>query len=363
MKILMVGNDLSVKGGITSVISQIMAHDWEKDGVEIKYIPTYIEATAIRKIIFFADAYRKIRTEFTNGRPDVVHIHMSYKGSFIRKFQIHKLCKRYKIPDIVHLHGSEFKKWYDGSGDKKQKQIKTLLKECSTFIVLGEQWEKIIKEIEPKARTLIVSNTVRIPKETVSWDIPFKVLFMGVLIQRKGLADLLRAVKVLKNEKKVGDMKFIIAGSGPEEEALKALSAELNIEDCLEFVGWVDGEQKKKLYKECQMLVLPSYNEGLPIAVLEAISYGMPVVATDVGDISSAVQSGQNGELVIPGNIEMLSSGIRYICASEGRYRKFSAKSREIAKTRFSEDFYFDTLGRLYSHLFEMKNRYFWNKK
>lgn len=355
MKVLMIGNDPSVKGGITSVISQIMAYDWEKEGVEIKFIPTYIEATTIRKIVFFADAYRKIRSELINDRPDVVHIHMSYKGSFTRKFIIHKLCKQYGIPDIVHLHGSEFKKWYDESGDRKRKRIRTLLKECSVFIVLGEKWNKTIKEIEPKTNVLVVSNAIHIPSETAKWNEPFTVLYMGVLIKRKGIADLLRAIKSLQDEKRLGNMKVIIAGSGPEEEILKTLNIELQIEDCVEFVGWVDGTQKEKLYQSCQMLVLPSYNEGLPIAILEAMSYGMPVIATDVGDVSAAVQDNKNGVLIEPGNIKMLCDSIHYICENKKRYREFSANSRRIAEQKFSEDSYFMILKGVYSQLFERR--------
>ena len=111
MKVLMLGNDPSVKGGITSVISQLLAHDWNSEGIDMKFIPTYVETNNVRKILFFAKALRRINKELKTNKPDVVHMHMSYKGSFTRKFFLHKLCKKNNIPDIIHLHGSEFKKW------------------------------------------------------------------------------------------------------------------------------------------------------------------------------------------------------------------------------------------------------------
>lgn len=245
VKVLMVGNDPSVKGGITSVINQIMSHDWKADGVDMKFIPTYIETNNFKKILFFAKAYKRIKKQIKDNKPDVVHIHMSYKGSFTRKYLIHKLCKKNNIPDIIHLHGSEFKKWYNTVNEKKKNEIRTLLKEADKFIVLGEKWEHTIKEIEPATNTVVVSNTVPIPKETVKWGEPFKILFLGVLIKRKGVSDLLKATRLLKND--LGSEKFrvVIAGSGQEEANLKNECNNLDIEDVVDFVGWTDGEKKK----------------------------------------------------------------------------------------------------------------------
>lgn len=348
MKVLMLGNDPSVKGGITSVISQILAHDWKNEGVEMKFIQTYIETNNIKKIVFFANAYRKIESELKHNRPDIVHIHMSYKGSFTRKYLIHKLCQKYGVPDLIHLHGSEFKKWFDASDTKRQEKIRSLIRECRCFIILGDKWKKTIKEIEPSAKTLVLSNAVHIPVETVEWNEPFKILYMGVLIRRKGVADLLQAVNLLKDEASLKNVVFMIAGTGYEEGNLKALSKELGIEKYVEFLGWIDGEKKEKLLKNCQMLVLPSYNEGLPIAILEAISYGMPVVATDVGDISAAVHNGENGYLFTPGDTRTLANKVYDIFLHKDIYEGMSRKSKMIAKSDFSDKGYFDQMIKCY---------------
>ena len=93
IKVLMIGNHQSVKGGITSVIQQLLSFDWDSVGVEMKFIPTYIEASGIKKIAYFIRAYMNIEKEMRRNKPDIVHIHMSYRGSFYRKYAIHKLCK------------------------------------------------------------------------------------------------------------------------------------------------------------------------------------------------------------------------------------------------------------------------------
>lgn len=344
----MVGNDSSVKGGITSVINQIMSYDWKAHGVDMKFIPTYNETNNFKKILFFVQAYQGIKKQIKENKPDVVHIHMSYKGSFTRKYLIHKLCKKNNIPDIIHLHGSEFKKWYDEVNEKKKSEIRTLLCEAKACIVLGEKWNDLIKEIEPKANTVVVSNTVHIPGETVRWEEPVKFLFLGVLIKRKGVSDLLKAIKLLKDELGAQKFKVVIAGSGVEEENLKIESHTLEIDNVVEFVGWIDGERKTRLLKSCQLLVLPSYNEGLPIAIIEAMSYGMPIVSTDVGDIPSAVLDGENGFLIKPGDISGLKERMRKVISSKSLYSELSLNAKKVCQSRFSDEYYFNMLASLY---------------
>jgi glycosyltransferase involved in cell wall biosynthesis len=292
-----------------------------------------------------------IEKELRNGNLDIVHIHMSYKGSFIRKYQIHKLCKKYGIPDIIHLHGSEFKKWYDASGDNMKKKIRILLRECDRFIVLGDKWNSIIKKIEPETKTVIVQNTVKIPESTVQWSKEFKILFMGVLIPRKGVADLLQAVSILKLNNQINNMRFIIAGGGNDEDNLKELSRELEIDKYVDFVGWTSGEKKKEIYVNSQMMVLPSYNEGLPMSILEGMSYGLPIVATDVGDISSAVVNGENGYLIHPGDANALAESIYNIYSNKEKYNEMRIKSRRMAEAKFSDSEYFEKMIQTYDEV------------
>lgn len=347
IKVLMVGNDPSVKGGITSVINQLLSHNWIQDGIEMKFIPTYIETNNLKKILFFICAFKKIIKEFRYNKPDIVHMHMSYRGSFTRKFLIYKLCCIYNIPFIVHLHGSEFKKWFDCVDKRKQEKIRMLMKESKAFIVLGDNWDKVIREIEPDTNTVIVSNTIHIPKESVKWDNPFRILFLGVLIKRKGVSDLLKATELLKSKLNNQKFKVIIAGSGSEYKNLKEETNSLKLNDVVEFVGWTDGEKKNNLLKSCQCLVLPSYNEGLPVCILEGISYGMPIIATNVGDISSAVNDNVNGYLIEPGDYKKLEGCIFKIASDYNRFIEFS-KNSKLNALKFSDTNYFKAIKNCY---------------
>lgn len=145
LKILMIGNNKTVHGGITSVVNQILEHDWEND--KITYLPSYNGGSSINKLIYFAKSLIKFITIILFKKPDVVYYHMSHHGSFDRKYTFHKICKLFGIPDIIHLHGSEFQAWYDEVSKTKQEKVRKFLKECGAIIVLGEKWYDRINNI------------------------------------------------------------------------------------------------------------------------------------------------------------------------------------------------------------------------
>lgn len=352
IKVLMIGNHPSVKGGITSVISQILKHDWESEGVTLRFIPTYIEANNIKKILYFIIAYLKIFIQILFERPDVVYIHMSYRGSFQRKYIIHRLCKKFGIKDIVHLHGSEFKKWFYSLKSNQQKQVRNFLKECSSIIVLGLEWKNAISSIETEANIIVLSNTVEIKKDTVVWkNDKNKLLFLGVLIKRKGVGDLLEAVHILQKKNMFNGWKLIVAGTGEEEEILQVQTDKLGLNNLIEFTGWIDGEKKQELLRECQVLVLPSYNEGLPMAILEAMSYGMPVIATNVGDICSAVINEKNGYITEAGDVLALAEAIGKVIGDKDVWNIFSNASKVIIEEKFNEKNYFMDLMQIWENV------------
>ena len=124
----MIGSHPKVKGGITSVISQLLSYDWNEKGIVMKFLPSYSYNNNIMKILFFIFVYFKIIFHFIFFRPDICHMHMSYKGSFQRKYIIQRLCLFFKIKNIIHLHGSEFEKYYNNSHEKNKLKINKILK-------------------------------------------------------------------------------------------------------------------------------------------------------------------------------------------------------------------------------------------
>lgn len=279
---------------------------------------------------------------------------MSYKGSFYRKFIVIKISKIFKKKSILHLHGSEFEVFYKKSSKNVKKLIANIFMTSDCVIVLGERWLKFIKEIAPEANIQVVNNAVKVPEYTVKYDEEcINILFLGVLIKRKGIYDLIEAINLINgmniaNKKKV---KFIIGGTGKEEVGVRSLIMKYNLNNCIDMVGWVDGTKKEALLRESNVFVLPSYNEGLPMAILEAMSFGIPVISTDVGSIDEAVIHNNNGYLFKTGDIETL---VKYICEmvdDENRWKKFSEESKNIVYSKFNITNYFKKFEKIYSDL------------
>ncbi len=348
IKVLMVGNSPYVKGGITSVISQIRGHKWESDGILLQFIPTYIDYCNVVKLFYFIISCIRIVFIFIVNKPQILYMHMSYKGSFYRKYFLHSLCKIWRIKAILHIHGSEFKDWYENCDKKIKLKVNKLLKDCKAVIVLGDEWKHRILEIEKETNTIILNNTVSVPDIKVEWNEKrCQVIFLGVLIKRKGVSDLIDAIEILKKQNKLSNIHFVIAGDGEEMEQLQKRVENLKLSDVVSFVGWVENSTKEDLIKNSQVMVLPSYNEGLPISVLEALSYGMPVIATDVGDMSVAVKDGYNGFLITPGDVDALSDSLFKINTRE-TFEKFSVNSKKMAEDVFSDNEYFRRLAKCF---------------
>ena len=171
LRVITVGNASSVKGGITSVISQILSYNWNEQNIEMKFIPTFEGGSVLNKIKMFVKGYMQLQNECQNGTVDIVHIHMSHNGSFLRKYYIHKLCKRYGLVDIVHLHSSGFVEFYDKATEKKKKKIRTMLIDCGCVVALGKEWEQRIRRIAPDAKIQVLNNTIHIPEKCTKQDV------------------------------------------------------------------------------------------------------------------------------------------------------------------------------------------------
>ena len=134
------------------------------------------------------------------------------------------------------------------------------------------------------------------------------ILYVGALMANKGLADLIRCAKyVCKN---YPDIRFIIIGNGPLKKYLENLVGTLNLGKNVFFKGYALRDELIKYYQNSKVFVLPSYHEGLPTVLLEAMSCGIPVIATKVPGISEVVIPGKTGLLVPPKDPEILSRAI-----------------------------------------------------
>ena len=315
------------RGGIGAVIAT-----YALNIDAFKFIATYDgKLNAIENCIFFAKAYLKIFFRLLTDRDiKIVHIHGSSKGSFYRKYLVFLTAKFVFNKKVVyHLHGSEFHIFQEKSGQFTKLIIKHLAEKTDTFVCLSQWWFGYLSNIFNIKKLYIVNNPIdparftnhRLEKNKLE----LKLLFLGRIGERKGIFDLL---KVLINNKEIWrrNIKLLIGGDG-EIERVQAIIDSDKLEGVVEYVGWVDGQKKWELLTQCDVLVLPSYNEGLPISILEAMSYGKAIVATTVGGIPEVVINGENGYLIEPGDMAALETSIQTMINNPDLVNQMGEKS------------------------------------
>ena len=129
---------------------------------------------------------------------------------------------------------------------------------------------------------------------------------------------------------------------------------EKGVSDNVEFPGWVRGDTKDKLLREADVFFLPSYNEGMPMSVLDAMGYGLPVVSTNVGGIPKIVHDGENGYCCDPGNVNRFAKGITKILLDGKERKSFGEASWKIVKEGYSLEAHLNRIEQAYEQVLLM---------
>lgn len=137
---------------------------------------------------------------------------------------------------------------------------------------------------------------------------------------------MIKAFSLLPTEHK-NQSSMIMAGDGDIEQAQNLVTT-LNLENYIKLPGWIGPDERDILLTEADVFVLPSYNEGLPLAMLEAMAWELPVIVTPVGGIPEIVTQSDNGLIVDPGNVEQLSDAVKSLIENEALRLSLGSKAR-----------------------------------
>jgi glycosyltransferase involved in cell wall biosynthesis len=217
--------------------------------------------------------------------------------------------------------------------------IRQIWRGADRLIAKSEREIELIHTVEPSIDCLLIPNGVDIarfrPVHAVPDEGPLKLLCVGRLIERKGQHHLIEAVKRLTDEGI--DVRLDLVGTGDAEAANKARAAQLGLSDRVRFLGYVPREEIDQQYAAAHVFVLPSYNEGMSVALLEAMASGLAVVVTSTGGTSELVQSEVNGLIFEWADIERLTAHLRRLAQDLPLVRRMGEASRRRA-TDFSWD-------------------------
>lgn len=343
-KVCMIVQDPAVKGGIAAVISGYYGSKLEKD-YDIKYVESYKDGSKWVKLGKALKGYWQFLGVLLFDKPELVHMHSSFGPSFYRKIPYVLLSSMWHIPIVNHIHGSEFDKLYTNAGKTKQKLVRWIWGKCTHFIVLSEYWKNRYAELVPAEKITVIENYGKLQPQRDKSNCQNTILFMGLINPMKGSEDMVDVMAAVKEQ--IPQARLIMAGVGDIPQ-IKEKADKANILSNLEFPGWVRGKEKEQLLESCDIFFLPSYTEAMPMSILEAMGYGLPIVSTNVGGIPRLVSNGQNGYLYEPGDAKNMADAIVKLLSDDDLRVSFGQESRNIIKKQYSLDVHLDKIEKIY---------------
>lgn len=349
MRVLMVGVDQQTKGGMWTVAENYLQSDFFVDQTNLEYVSTSITGSVPARLLFTAKAILKIAGKFLKNHYDIVHVHMAERGSVYRKNIVISLAKLFRSKVVIHMHGAEFQVWYQSLSDAKQQGVRNILNKADKILILGQYWKDFICSlVAEKDRVCVLHNAVCVGAQNPYNLGATNMLFLGVVGQRKGIFDLLQAVKIADDQLPANAVLTIY---GPEAEGrIDDEIKKLELSHRAVYKGWLSSDKKPEVFAGTAVNILPSYNEGLPMTILETMAYGIPNISTNVAAIPEAVNE-ENGAIICPGDIAHLAREIIQLMNDAKIRKEKSACAFEKVKTAFSIDAHIHKVLDLYREL------------
>ncbi len=330
------------KGGIG-----LCVNNYSKYIEPFKLIVTHrFHSKVLNTIWFPVCVFELIFRLLTDSDIQIIHIHGASKGSFYRKYilfsVVHKLFNK-KL--IYHIHGGGFRDFYLESSVFIQKRIRYVIQSADVVICLSEKWKHFFSSAFHPKRLEILNNMIIPPEKPnkIVLNGKLQFLFLGLIGDNKGIFDLLKTISKNRGELE-GKMILKIAGNGEISRLTEAVS-NWKLENIVQFEGWVDAEKKDQLLRSSHIFILPSYREGLPLSILEAMSYSLPIISSHAGGIPDLIHKYRNGILVDAGNQEEIKTAILKLINNQNLIKIYSERSAKgvvdfypnrVLKTLFS---------------------------
>ena len=342
INILYVAPSLRVHGGITTVIKNYLNSDLSRKYCQ-KKINTHIDGPKILKIIVALVGLVQLTLLMIFCKYEIVHIHTGDEISCIRKYLYFKIAKIFNCKVVIHFHGASFMDKFILLKYKWKRIIIEMFSSADIVICLSVSWKNQILKIAPKTNIAVLNNSVPLPSlrkmKNLKRKSVIEITFLGLIGDRKGIFDLLKVVKKLFQN---GCYVHLNIGGNGDIKRLKSVIKEYEIDKHVTYLGWVTGIDKDKLLRKTDIYVLPSYGEGMPMSVLEAMSYGIAVVSTNIGGIPELVENDITGLLINPGNLKQLYQKIEYLC----KYKKYREELGKAAREKIKNMYDIDTMVR-----------------
>ncbi len=295
---------------------------------------------------FFNAILRIIKLIYMNTtkRPEVVLIFCSDGFSSIEKGFMIILSKFFGAKVLIFPRAGNL---IDQTTNNKffKTIIKFLFKKADVFLAQGENWKNFAKNsLKIFAKKIQVINNWTATNELlhigfnkkIKDNINIKILYVGWLEKEKGISELISAINWLIKKNK--SVELILVGDGSIRKKTEKYVIDNKIHSHVKFTGWLNSDKINYHLKESDIFVLPSWQEGMPNALIEAVSSGIPSIASSVGVIPNYFTHLENILLIEPKNITNLQISIEKLIDNYDLRKKISNNGYIVAKNFFSED-------------------------
>jgi glycosyltransferase involved in cell wall biosynthesis len=300
----------------------------------------------LRNLFLSIVTFVRLSYAVTKVRPSLVHYHTSRGMAFLKDMVLAAVVRcLFRVTTVLHIRSSDAASILASRVPRLQRfQLQVLRHCCDRLVLLSENvlddFAAILgSEAGRRFRThcTVLPNFTLLPATCRRHQEPkdgVRVFYIGNLGAGKGIYDILEAAKRLRDQA-TSPFQVILAGpfnDRQEEQRLRTMVADYHLRDTVLFLGTVHDREKEAAFLQADVFVLPSYSEGMPQSLLEAMAYGLPVIVSDVGGIPEVVCDGQEGLMIKPGDVDGLCRALRQLIESvECRQRMGAAARRRIA--------------------------------
>lgn len=346
---LVLGPDPSSKGGIASVVSVYLQSTLPQN-FNLEYLATTTDGTRLTKLVRGFKTLCRVTRLLFSGRVSVLHVHSASYISFLRKAVFLGLARVARVPTVLHIHGAEFEKFVDQKASSLVRAfVLYSMRNVDRIVALSGRWQDYFHLLAPNVKIVVIANPVRVPpKWRMGMEEHGRLLFLGRAEQRKGIFDLIDALCLVRE--KVPSAKLVICGDG-DLELVRQAAQRAGVADSVEILGWIRGSDKETQLHRAQVFVLPSYDEGLPVSMLEAMAYGKAIAVSAVGGIPEAVSHLTHGVLLEPGQPSDMADHLVRLLENQELREKLGSAARARVEECFSEEAVIAQVSQLYAEL------------
>jgi len=351
IRVIHVGASVKAKGGVAAVIANLLGELERDPEFRVTAIPTTLwreKGLLVDALVGLVGLFRVVLACFSRPRP-ILHLHLCSRGSTLRKGIIARLARALHTPCVIHDHSLE--DYFRRSGTLVRWWLGGTFSRADAIVTLTDKEKRFLSSLV-RCPIQSIPNAVVLPSEMKesqeSSDGTIRFLFLGKLMRTKGVYELLEACAICRRE---GLPIHLTLGGNGEVEECRRWARERGLENCIDVPGWLEGSSKGTALKQANVFVLPSHTEAFGIAIIEAMGYGLPVIATRVGGIPEVVVENETGLLVQPRDIEGLVGAMRRLTSDVDLRRRLGRAGRKRVEERYSLPTVCAHMKELYRHV------------